>query len=428
MGGARRHLQGVAAGPPTLSGLDATHLQTAAPIVLSGLPFTPDNASHTVTSTTIALPSGLADDFNRANGALGGNWLFNTGALIIRSNMASRSTAGAGDSAVYNTSIGSTNQYVEADVGELITYVTLALRTSPADRGNNLYEAYCEPVSTIVRITKTVGGVFTVLASNTAVAYTDPSHLRFEAEGSTLRLYVNGALAVTTTDTSLTTGTYAGFNIASGNSGTVDNWTAGTLLPTAIDLTVDPASHAQTADPIVLTVGTQLPVADASHIQTADPITLTGVVVVLGVANATHNQTTSDPFASVFPYPRSVSGRKFLDQSGSVYLLNDFSSWGMAQNLSNAEITQALTDVASRHFKSVAVAFCGVFIQSEWVRYQNKAGQNFWTGSPFVTNTAGSGFGPAWATFDWIMSEATRLHLSVNVTFFISYGTTGIRR
>ena len=421
-------IKSITVGPPTLVVADCVHTHTADNIVLTGLPFSVANAFHAHNASTISLPTGLVDDFNRANGPLGGNWLFTAGALVVESNHATRVTAMIGqDSAVFNTDIGSPNHFVEADIGELVAYVTLTVRTSPADRGVNFYEAYVEPASTIARITKTVGGVFTILATNSSVAVTDPYHMRLEVDGSTLRLYINTVLAVTTTDVSLTTGNYAGFNIAYGDSGTVDNWQAGPLVAAGTDLTVANAAHALTSENVVLTSGTQLVVANGLHTHTAANVVLTGILFVLVVDNCTHAHITSDPFASVFSYPVAVSGRKWLDQNGQVYLLNDFSSWGMSQNLSNTEITQALGVASSRHFKSVAIAPMGVFIQNDWVRYQNKAGQNFWTGAPFVTNTAGSGFGPAWATFDWIMAEATRLHLTVNIVFFVSYGITGIR-
>ena len=45
--------------------------------------------------------------------------------------------------------------------------------------------------------------------------------------------------------------------------------------------------------------------------------------------------------APTFAWPASVSAdnRRFLDQKGNVYLLKMMSSWAMAQNCTNAEIT-----------------------------------------------------------------------------------------
>jgi hypothetical protein len=47
------------------------------------------------------------------------------------------------------------------------------------------------------------------------------------------------------------------------------------------------------------------------------------------------------PAASRHAWPTTVSGRKVLDQFGDTYLMRIFSSWGMAQNLTNSEITEA---------------------------------------------------------------------------------------
>ena len=60
----------------------------------------------------------------------------------------------------------------------------------------------------------------------------------------------------------------------------------------------------------------------------------------------TASSTPSTPTDSRDRWPTTVSGRKVLDQSGDTYLMKVFSSWGMAQNLTDAEITQALEAVA----------------------------------------------------------------------------------
>ena len=56
----------------------------------------------------------------------------------------------------------------------------------------------------------------------------------------------------------------------------------------------------------------------------------------------------------------AVSGRRVVDQFGDPYLMKVFSSWGMSQNLTNAEITEALEAVAERGFNAVNVAFVAV--------------------------------------------------------------------
>ena len=116
-----------------------------------------------------------------------------------------------------------------------------------------------------------------------------------------------------------------------------------------------------------------------------------------------------------------MSGRRIVDQLGDPYLMKIFSSWGMAQNLTDAEITEALEGVAPRGFNAVNIAPNGVRVQDEWVKYENVAGENFFTGSPFA-----SSLGPAWATMDHIVAEAQRLGITVVFSFFVSYGESGI--
>ena len=54
-----------------------------------------------------------------------------------------------------------------------------------------------------------------------------------------------------------------------------------------------------------------------------------------------------------FAWPASVSAdnRRFLDQKGNVYLLKTMSSWAMAQNCTNAEITRALEGLKAARFQ-----------------------------------------------------------------------------
>ena len=124
-----------------------------------------------------------------------------------------------------------------------------------------------------------------------------------------------------------------------------------------------------------------------------------------------------------FAWPASVSAdhRRFLDQKGRVYLLKMMSSWAMAQNCTNAEITRALEGLKSLEFNAVTVSPFGVHMNESFGdRYKNKAGERFFSGAPYA-----SSFGPAWSSMDWIISEATRLELTVVFSLFLSWGDTG---
>ena len=110
-------------------------------------------------------------------------------------------------------------------------------------------------------------------------------------------------------------------------------------------------------------------------------------------------------------WPTSIANRKVLDQYGDVYLIRTFSSWGMASNLSNADITSALEGLAANGFDGVTVWIGGgAYYGEDWSpTYQHKAtSQTFWNGTPWASE-----LGPAWASLDHLVSEAERLGIFV---------------
>ncbi|MBS0237575.1 MAG: DUF4038 domain-containing protein [Proteobacteria bacterium] len=122
-----------------------------------------------------------------------------------------------------------------------------------------------------------------------------------------------------------------------------------------------------------------------------------------------------------FSYPVETSGRRFVDQSGKVYLLKMMASWAMAQRCSNTTITNALEGLKSLGFNAVLVAPFGVHLNASFGdRYQNEAGQRFFAGAPYA-----SAFGPAWSSMDWVVAEATRLEMTVVLSIFLSFDDTG---
>jgi hypothetical protein len=122
-----------------------------------------------------------------------------------------------------------------------------------------------------------------------------------------------------------------------------------------------------------------------------------------------------------FPYPISTANRRFIDQAGKIYLLKTMSSWAMAQNCSDAEITQALEGLKTLGFNAATVSPFGVHMNDSFgERYKNKAGQHFFEGKPYA-----SALGPGWSSMDWVMREATRLEMTVVFSFFMSWGDTG---
>jgi hypothetical protein len=137
--------------------------------------------------------------------------------------------------------------------------------------------------------------------------------------------------------------------------------------------------------------------------------------------NTGFNRLTPGGTAVSFPYPVAKSNRRFVDQSGNVYLLKMMSSWAMAQRCSDAAITSALEGSKLLGFNAATVAPFGVHINDSFGdRYRNESGQRFFTGAPFA-----SAFGPAWSSMDWVVEEATRLQMTVVLSLFLSVGDTG---
>jgi hypothetical protein len=122
-----------------------------------------------------------------------------------------------------------------------------------------------------------------------------------------------------------------------------------------------------------------------------------------------------------FPIPASISGKKVLDQFGAVYLTKTFSSWKLANKLSNADITEALEGVAANGFNGVTV-WCGGIEDraAEGDQYQNQANADFWTGTPWA-----SSLGAAWSSVDWIVEECNRLEMVLHFSFCGGNSTHG---
>lgn len=141
----------------------------------------------------------------------------------------------------------------------------------------------------------------------------------------------------------------------------------------------------------------------------------TGAVTWSGIATS--------PFS--LRYPATISGRKLLDLAGKPYFMRTFSSWKMANKLSNAEITTALEGVAANGFNGVTVWCGGIEDRAgEGDKYSNKAGQSFWTGTAWRMNQ-GTTLGPAWASVDWIVDECARLGMVLHFSFCAGFGTGG---
>lgn len=151
-----------------------------------------------------------------------------------------------------------------------------------------------------------------------------------------------------------------------------------------------------------------------------------GLINVVGVAGEV------EQFAS-YPIPTSVSGRKILDQFGDPIIIRTFSSWKMANKLTNAEVTTAIDAVAANGFNSITV-WCGGIEDraAEGDQYSNQAGDPFWAttaggttpDTPWAMDN-GTELGAAWDTVDWILEELDRNGMFLNFSFCAGFGTEG---
>ena len=97
------------------------------------------------------------------------------------------------------------------------------------------------------------------------------------------------------------------------------------------------------------------------------------------------------------------------------------SSWAMAQNCTNAEITSALEGLKALGFNAVTVSPFGVQM-NESLATGTRQGRtkNYLPVLRMLDRLAQHGL-----SMDWIMSEATRLHMTVVFSLFMSWGDTG---
>lgn len=168
------------------------------------------------------------DNFNRANGGLGSNWTTVTGEdpMTIVSNAAQASTGGyLTNASVYTGSSFAADQFAEiqvVDAGSLCaTFLFVRMSTSTLSG----YGMYLFPNTSVLRITKWDSGTETTLTSKTLGTATGTWKL--EAVGTSLKLYRNGALELSTTDSTHASG-YPGLGVEQGSaSSQLDNFTAG---------------------------------------------------------------------------------------------------------------------------------------------------------------------------------------------------------
>ena len=191
-------------------------------------------ANRVTEDYTTSLNPVYGDDFNRADGTLGAGWDPNANPYGVLSNRCYK-VAGGTDWARFLTDIGGADHWVEADVANLgagSAYVCVDVRMD-ASLGNNCYFAYIHPDTGYPTISKMVSSSFSEIANSGSSVGLADCKLRLEAEGTALRLYRNDTLVLSTTDSSHTTGGFAGINTNYTTTVYYDNFRCGLLPYTA---------------------------------------------------------------------------------------------------------------------------------------------------------------------------------------------------
>ena len=111
------------------------------------------------------------------------------------------------------------------------------------------------------------------------------------------------------------------------------------------------------------------------------------IQLFIGTTTAFTAETENAMGSGGFAYPVRTANRRFIDQTGKIYLLKTMSSWAMSQNCSDAEITQALEGLKALRFNAITVSPFGVHMNDSFGdRYRNKAGQSFFSGKPHASS------------------------------------------
>ena len=173
-----------------------------------------NGAGASINLAAAATPA--SDNFTRANGGLGSNYTLTNGtACTIVSNTAQEATASVQCVEVWNALSPANNQWSQITIGTMGTNneAFAGVRMS-----SSAYTAYLfgSSQSGQCYLYKVVSGTPTAISS---ASCSTPSGtvLRLEANGTLIQGYINGLLAVTRTDSAISSGG-VGFQIASGST------------------------------------------------------------------------------------------------------------------------------------------------------------------------------------------------------------------
>lgn len=188
----------------------------------------------------------VLDPFTYSNGDLesvsSGVWDTIAGSWEIISNEAFLSTDNTSDCiCVHTTPVGTPDQLVEADVD------ILNFGTSPwhcigvlarCNGSNTFYAVILRSDSDSLELYKAVGGSTTTLATSNFAGSDTAGRVGLQVLGTSIKVFWNGAEAISITDSSITVGDQAGITGWQDNPGlaqNLDNWSANLAVGEVID-------------------------------------------------------------------------------------------------------------------------------------------------------------------------------------------------
>lgn len=174
--------------------------------------------------------SGITDNFNRTDGAIGSNYTAINGSLTIASNKAIGS-AWAGKWMHHNTSTGSNDHYAQATVFPGVSSSSDGSGVIVRSNGTTGYmvQLYAGTPGAIILYPFNGSSVAAHVGANIDVNITDAPHvLKLSVSGSTFTVWLDGVSQGTWTDSTYSSGQYIG--ISSRSAGTelsVDDFSGG---------------------------------------------------------------------------------------------------------------------------------------------------------------------------------------------------------
>jgi hypothetical protein len=190
------------------------------------------SANVTSVAVTCTSGAGAADNFNRANGALGSNWTaISDGALTISSQLVGGANGGGVTGGIWNAATFGSDQssQIEVTTTQLTGGQWIAAVVRVQNNGQNGYAGlyFWNNGSPVMMIFKRTSGSWAQLGSTySSGALAAGTQLQLKAAGSTISFLQNGVQRISVADTSYTGGAPG---IMAYGTGKADNWAGGSL-------------------------------------------------------------------------------------------------------------------------------------------------------------------------------------------------------